>query len=97
MWSEKPRLPDLPPLPTLAGEFLMGVLWFFVDLTTDATPADSITRNLEDLKVDEAMKAVKDAWDQAVRAHAPGLRIVVGPGKPRTQLKRGITQSIEGE
>ena len=94
MWSEKLRIPDLPPLPTLAGEFLMDVLWFCADLITDATPADPITGNLEGPKADEAMKAVKDAWDQAVRTHA---RIVVGPGKPRTQLKRGITQSTKGE
>ena len=28
LWSEKPSLPDLPPLLTLPGEFLMGALWF---------------------------------------------------------------------
>ena len=75
----------------------MDALWFRVDLIADATPADPIMRNLEGLKADEAMKVVKDAWDQAVRTHAPELKIIVGPGKPGTQLKRKITKSIEDE
>ena len=44
-----------------------------------------------------AMKAVLDAWDQAVRTRAPELKILVGPGKPGTQLKRKITKGIEDE
>jgi hypothetical protein len=58
---------------------------------------DPITKNVEGLKGDEAMKAVMDAWDEAVRTRAPELKIIVGPGKPGTQLKRKIAKSIEDE
>jgi hypothetical protein len=58
-------------------------------------PADPITKNIEGLKGDEAMKAVMDAWDQAVRTKAPELRIRVGTNKVGTQLKRRITKSFE--
>lgn len=43
------------------------------------------------------MKVVMDAWDQAVMTRAPELKIIVGPGKAGTQLKRKITKSIEDE
>jgi len=49
------------------------------------------------MKADEALKAVMDAWDQAVRTRAPELKVVVGPGKPGTQLRRKITKSFEDE
>lgn len=49
------------------------------------------------MKGDEALKAVMVAWDQAVKTRAPELKIVVGPGKPGTQLKRKITKSLEDE
>ena len=60
-------------------------------------PADPITKNIEGMKADEALKAVMDAWDQAVRTRAPELKIVVGLGKAGTQLKRKITKSLEDE
>jgi hypothetical protein len=60
-------------------------------------PADPVTKNIEGMKGDEALKAVKDAWDQAVRTHAPELKILVGPGKAGTQLKRKITKNLEDE
>jgi len=43
------------------------------------------------------MKAVMDAWDQAVRTRAPELKIVVGPGPAANKLKRKITKSLEDE
>jgi len=46
---------------------------------------------------DEALKAVMDAWDQAVKTRAPELKIVVGRGKAGTQLKRRIRKSLEEE
>jgi len=49
------------------------------------------------MKGDEALKAVMDAWDQAVRTRAPELKIVVGPGGAGTKLKRRITKSLEDE
>ena len=98
LWSEKPRLPELPPLPTLEGEFSHEQSDFaLIASLTSNKAADPITKNLEGLKNDEAMKAVMDAWDEAVRTRAPELKIIVGPGKPGTQLKRKITKSIEDE
>lgn len=49
------------------------------------------------MKGDEALKVVMDAWDQAVRTRAPELKILVGPGKAGTNLKRRITRGIEDE
>ena len=49
------------------------------------------------MKGEEALKAVRDAWDQAVKTRTPELRIQVGPGKPGTNLKRRITKSLEDE
>lgn len=49
------------------------------------------------MKGDEAVKAVKDAWNQGVRTGAPELKIVVGLGKAGTQLKRKVTKSLEDE
>ena len=60
-------------------------------------PADPITKNIEGMKGDEALKIVMDAWDQAVRTGAPELKVVVGPGKAGTQLKRKITRGFEDE
>lgn len=60
-------------------------------------PTDPITKNIEGMKGDEAVKAVMDAWDQAIRTRAPELKIVVGPGKTGTRLKREIAKSIEDE
>jgi len=47
------------------------------------------------MKNEEALKAVMDAWDQAVKTHAPKLTIVVGLGRAGTQLKRKVTKSLE--
>ena len=60
-------------------------------------PADPITKNVGGMSCDEALKAVMDAWDQAVRTRAPELNIVVGLGKAGTQLKWKITKSLEDE
>ena len=60
-------------------------------------PASPITKNVEGMKSEEAVKTVMDAWDQAVRIRAPELKIVVGLGKAGTQLKRRITKSLEDE
>ena len=98
LWSEKPRLPDLPGLSSPDGEFLCGLC---IDANTDRShtvptkPANPITKNIEGLKGDEAIKSVMDAWDQAVKTRAPELKIVVGIGKPGTQLKRRITKALE--
>ena len=43
------------------------------------------------------MKAVTDAWDKVVSTRAPELKIVVGPGKPGTQLKRKIQKTMEDQ
>lgn len=60
-------------------------------------PADPITRNVEGMKNEEAVKAVMDAWDQAVSTRAPELKILFGPGKSGTQMKRKIQKSIEDQ
>jgi len=49
------------------------------------------------MKDEEALKAVMDAWDQAVKTRAPELKVVVGLGKAGTRLKRKITRSLEDE
>ena len=59
--------------------------------------ADPIIKNVEGMKGDEALKAVRDAWDQAVKTRAPELKIVVGPGKAGHVLKRKITKILEHE
>ena len=58
-------------------------------------PVDPITKNIEGLKGEEALKAVMDAWDQAVRANAPELKIKVGLTRAGNQLRRKITKSLE--
>jgi len=60
-------------------------------------PTDPITKNIEGMKGDEALKAAMDAWDQAIRTRAPELKIIVGPGNAGTRLKRRITKSFEAE
>ena len=49
------------------------------------------------MKGDEAVKAVMDAWDQAVGTGAPELKIVVGLGKAGVMLRRKIVRSLEAE
>lgn len=49
------------------------------------------------MKGDEALKVVRDAWDQGVKTHAPELKILVGPGKAGTTIRRKITKSLEDE
>ena len=46
------------------------------------------------MKGDEALKAVKDAWDQGVRTRAPELKVVVGLGRAGTLLRRKVTKSL---
>lgn len=82
LWSEKPRLPELPPLQSPE---------------TPTIPADAITKNIVGLKGEEATKAVMDAWDQAVKTRAPELKILVGLDKAGTTLRRKITKSLEKE
>ena len=57
-------------------------------------PAEPITKNIEGLKGDEALKVVMDAWEQAVRTRAPELKIVVGLSKPGTQIRRKIVKCL---
>lgn len=58
---------------------------------------DPITKNVEGMKGDEALKTVMAAWDQVIKTRAPELKVLVGPGKAGTQLKRKITRSFEDE
>jgi hypothetical protein len=60
-------------------------------------PAEPITKSIEGLEGEDALKAVMDAWDQAVSTHAPELKILVGLGKPGTQLKRKIMRCLKEE
>jgi len=61
------------------------------------TPTDPITKNVEGMKNEEALKVVREAYDQAVKTRAPELKILVGPGTAGTKLKRRITKSLEDE
>ena len=61
----------------------------------DLKPAEPITKNIEGLRGDEALKVVMDAWGQAVRTRAPELKIVVGLGKSGTQIKRKIVERLK--
>lgn len=56
-----------------------------------------ITKNIEGMKGEEALRVARDVWDEAVRARAPQLRFIVGLGKAGTQLKRKIVKSLEDE